>query len=84
MGTWFLTTKNGIHLNTIPLLYLKLEVYDVCLEFFARTILLTQSIRNCLDEYVKVNESRHKQRGVTPHFSTGQNLLKKIFRKDKY
>ena len=52
--------------------------------FFAGPILLTQSIRNCLDDYVKVNESRHKQCGVTPHFSTGQNLLKKIFRKDKY
>ena len=32
---------------------------------------------------VKVNESRHKQYGVTPHFSTGQNLLKKISRKDR-
>ena len=28
----------------------------------------------------KVNESRYKQRGVTPHFSTGQNLLENILR----
>lgn len=26
---------------------------------------------------IKVNESRHKQRGVTLNFSTGKNLLKK-------
>ena len=32
----------------------------------------------------KVNESRYKQCGVIPHFPTGQNLLQKIFRKDKY
>ena len=36
------------------------------------------------DFFIKVNESRCKQRGVTPHASTGQNLLKKILRKDKY
>ena len=34
--------------------------------------------------WLKVNESRYKQRGVTPHFSIGQNLLKKRLRKDKY
>ena len=28
---------------------------------------------------VKVNESRYNQCGVTPHFSTGQNLLKKKY-----
>ena len=33
---------------------------------------------------LKVNESRYKQCGVTPHFSTGQKLLKRILRKDKY
>ena len=33
---------------------------------------------------IKVNESRHKQCGVTQHFSTGENLLKKILRKDEY
>ena len=27
--------------------------------------------------FFKVNESRSKQCGLTPHFSTGQNLLKK-------
>ena len=27
---------------------------------------------------LKVNESKCKQCGTTPHFSTGQNLLKKI------
>ena len=27
--------------------------------------------------FLKVNESRYKQCGVTPHFSTRQNLLKK-------
>ena len=37
----------------------------------------------------KVNESRYKQCGVNPHFSTAQNLLrtyweKNILRKDKY
>ena len=32
----------------------------------------------------KVNESRYKQSGVTLHFSTGPNLLKRILRKDKY
>ena len=32
--------------------------------------------------HIKVNESLHKQSEVTPHFSTGQNLLKKIFRTD--
>ena len=26
---------------------------------------------------IKVNESRYKQSGVTPHFSTWQNILKK-------
>ena len=29
----------------------------------------------------KVNESRYKQCGVTPHFSTGQSLLKKYWEK---
>ena len=33
---------------------------------------------------MKVNESRYKQYGVTPHFSTGENLLQKILREDKY
>ena len=32
--------------------------------------------------FIKVHESRYEQCGVTPHFSTGQNLLKKILRKD--
>ena len=32
----------------------------------------------------KFNESRYKQCGVTPHFPTRQNILKKILRKDKY
>ena len=32
---------------------------------------------------LKINESRYKQFGVTPHFSTGKNLLKKDS-KDKY
>ena len=27
--------------------------------------------------FLKVNESRYKQYGITPHFSIGQNLLKK-------
>ena len=31
----------------------------------------------------KVNESQYEQCGVTQHFSTGQNLLKKILRKNK-
>ena len=31
---------------------------------------------------IKVNESRHKQCGVTPHFSSAQNPLKKLLRKD--
>ena len=31
----------------------------------------------------KVNESWCKQCGVIPHFSTGQNILKKILRKDE-
>ena len=30
---------------------------------------------------LKVNESRYKQCGATPHFSTGQTLLKKILKK---
>ena len=34
--------------------------------------------------WLKVNKSRYKQCGVTPHFFIGQNLLKKILRKDKY
>ena len=29
-------------------------------------------------------ELRYKKSGLTPQFSTGQNLLKKILRKDKY
>ena len=33
---------------------------------------------------LKVNELRYKQCGVTPQLSTGQNLLKKVLRKDKY
>ena len=33
---------------------------------------------------LKVDESRYKQWGITPTFFTGQNLLKKILRKDKY
>ena len=32
----------------------------------------------------EVNKSRYKQSGVTPYFSTGQNLLERILRKDKY
>ena len=35
------------------------------------------------NKYIKATESWYKQRGVTPHFSTVQNLLKKI-EKDKY
>ena len=34
--------------------------------------------------YLKNNESRYKQCGVTPDFSTGQNLLKRILRFLKY
>ena len=34
--------------------------------------------------FVKLNESRYKQCGVAPQFSTEQNLRKKILRKDKY
>ena len=30
---------------------------------------------------IKVNESRYNQHRVTPHFSTGQNLLKKYWEK---
>ena len=33
---------------------------------------------------IKANESRYKQRGVAPHFSTVKNLLKKILRKYEY
>ena len=40
--------------------------------------------RKSMEYLLKVNESRYKQRGVTQHFSTGQNLLKKILRKNKY
>ena len=37
------------------------------------------------EEFIKVNESRYKQCGVNPNISKiGQNLLKKILRKDKY
>ena len=32
----------------------------------------------------KVNKSRSKQCELTPHFSAGQNVLKKILTKDKY
>ena len=31
----------------------------------------------------KVNELRYEQCWVTPHFSAGENLLKKLLRKDK-
>ena len=34
--------------------------------------------------FTKANESRYEPCGMTPNFSTGQNLLKKILRKDKY
>ena len=30
---------------------------------------------------LKINESRYKQCGIIPHFSTRQNLLKKMLRK---
>ena len=37
------------------------------------------------DFVFKVSESRYNQCGVTPHFPTGQNLLKKkVLRKYKY
>ena len=45
--------------------------------FFAGPTLSKQNIRNSLDEYVKVNESQHKQCGQTQHFSTGQKKKKK-------
>lgn len=35
-------------------------------------------------KHVRVDESRSKQCSVTPDFSTGQNLLRKILREDKY
>ena len=38
----------------------------------------------CLQERFKVNESRYKQCDVNSHFSTGQNILKRILKKDKY
>ena len=38
-------------------------------------------LKTCLS---KVNESPYEQCGKTPHFSKGQNLLRKILRKDKY
>ena len=40
--------------------------------------------QRCIENPIKVNESSYKQCRVIPHFSTGQNLLKKILRKDKY
>ena len=33
---------------------------------------------------IKVNKSRYKQCWITLHFSTRWNLLKKVFRKNKY
>ena len=33
---------------------------------------------------IEVNESRYEHCGVTPYFSTEQNLLKAILRKEKY
>ena len=38
--------------------------------------------RNTISNF-KANESWYKQCGVTPNFSTGQNLSKKILRKNK-
>ena len=46
-------------------------------------ITLNLSVRIAV-KYIKVNKSRKEQCGVSLHFSIGQNLLKKILRKDKY
>ena len=43
------------------------------LVYFEMTLLWYKHFR----PLIKVNESRYKQRGVTLHFSTGKNLLKK-------
>ena len=32
---------------------------------------------------VKANKSGYKKCGITPHFYTGQDVLKKLMRKDK-
>ena len=37
-----------------------------------------------ITSHIKVKESQYKQCGVTPHFSIGQNILKKTLEKDKY
>ena len=42
------------------------------------------SLNNNLFNHFKVNKSRCKQYGVTPHFSSKESLLKKLLRKGKY
>ena len=54
-----------------------------------QTIKLYHFLKNKLIQNFTLKLMNHdvpwyKQCGVTPHFSTGQNLLKKILRKDKY
>ena len=51
-----------------------------CGTFFA-CLMYNKMFTHFID--LKVSESRYRQYGLTPHFSTGQNLLKKILRKDK-
>ena len=40
--------------------------------------------RDSKEIHLKVNESQYKQCGVTAQFPTGQNLLEKMLKKDKY
>ena len=60
--------KTGAAINA------KVSVFVVCVEAVINLLLYK------LHDYT-FNESQYKQCGVTPHFSTGQNLLKKKWEK---
>ena len=56
----------------------------VCPFNAAAELIMKQLFYQLLMSAFQVNELRYMQCGVTPHFSTGQNPLKKILRKDKF
>ena len=56
----------------------------VCPFNAAAELIMKQLFYRLLVSAFKVNELRYMQYGVAPHFSTGQNPLKKILRKDKF
>ena len=77
---WQRQINSHMHLNFVcrVIVWIEVELWE------NKTKTGAFKIASIFNVVLKVNESRYKHCVVTPHFSTRQNLLKKLLRKDKY